>query len=148
MAGNNFLFGVYTAFAWPKGPSTPTAAMSDPTRTSFMFSLVHMYGHQPFSIPLRDDQRAAQVTSRSIGFGTEQHDAAGKVIKYLNVCLMHAGKSAQHADANFINAPAVGKAYYGAEWHGAAPPDGFDLTNSTFTSGDSFGCAEIEVYAV
>lgn len=151
VSGNDFLFGAFTAAAWPNQPAgdAPDVVVPDPTGMSFMFSLKHKYGDRPFSLPLRHKARAIFTDASSFGFGGEEYDADGKCVLHQNVCLNNGG-AANHADANFATDPSGDDtAYHTVVWHdGATEPEGFELDEQTITGDNQFGCAEIEVYSL
>jgi hypothetical protein len=149
-AGTGYVFGAYTAVDWPNRPArgTPAVNVSDPSGSSFLFSLTNKYD-RPFRMSLIDCECALCVhPTAGPMFGADVKDAVGKLVNCCNLYLMLHGKAANESRGNWSSNHSDGEnAYQLDEWAGAPPID-FNPNWYTLAGQRVFAAAEIEVYSM
>jgi hypothetical protein len=150
VAETGYIFGAYTAVAWPKQPTAGSSPMSvpDPSGSSFLFSLVNAYG-RPFRLSLVDRSYAVSVSATNGPmFGGRILGADCKVVKYSNLVLMLYGEAANESGGIWSSHHSIGgKAYQLDAWKDT-PPVGFKLDWDTLAGTHLFAAAEIECYSL
>jgi hypothetical protein len=139
VAGTGYIFGAYTAVAWPHPIiGSGRTVHLDPSGRSLLFSLVNGEGsHSPFCVPLSDTKSALSLRE-----GNEPMLGAGRSTEdYPDLFLMYSGRSADDPQGNCANRPDASCAY---QLSGTARV----YDECTVAGSQFFAAEEVEVYAV
>jgi hypothetical protein len=132
---NEYVFGAYTAVAWPQRPAagSPNVTVADPSLRSLLFSLVNGEG-APFVVPLVDASRAICAHStRGPLFGAPHREGQS------DLYLMFKLRSADAARGCATNIPRAGSAY-------ERPPGAPQWDMTTLAGREYFAAEQIDVY--